>query len=327
MELYQIIKYFGDDCSATEREDVETWVKASDENQKQFLRIKEIWETSQNTPDTVSPNHEKAWENIMAQTGINHRRTYPIFRNTAVRYFARIAAVVVILLGIGMLAKTVFLPKPSLKIEYTQETGIKEVQLADGSVITLNRNSRIRFPDKFKSGTREVKLEGEAFFKITKDTQHPFIVHANGTSIKVLGTSFNVKIQRDEMVQVSVLTGKVAFQSENGASPVIYLVKGDKGIYNHITQKLSQQQYTDENFLAWETGIISFSNKPLVEAAKDLEAYYNKTIDVHPDLQNRRITVTFNNLPLNETLDILKLTLNVQVENLPGKIVFKPSQK
>jgi len=327
MELHQIIKYFGGDCSASEREEVETWVNVSEENQKQFMCLKEIWQASQRVPDAISPNFEKAWENIKVQTGIGERRYNPVLGKTAVRYFVRMAAIVLILLGIGVLVKTVFFSKPYLNIEYTQETGKKEVQLADGSLIMLNRNSRISFPDKFKSGIREVKLEGEAFFKIAKDPNHPFIVHANGTSIKVLGTSFNIRIIKDEMVQVSVLTGKVAFQSENGSSQMMHLAKGDQGIYNQITHKLSQQQYTDENFLAWETGIISFNNKPLVEAAKDLEAYYNKVIDVHPDLQNRRITVTFNNLPLNETLDILKLTLNIQVENLPGKIVFKPSQK
>jgi transmembrane sensor len=326
MELHQIIKYFGGDCSEIEREEVELWVKSSEENKLQFQRLKRVWDTSITVPDSIHPNFEKAWKNIIAQTGITDREAKLVPLRTPVRYLLRIAAVIVILIGIGTLAYTYF-HKQSNKIEYTQDVGKKEVQLADGTIITLNRNSSISFPEKFKSGNREVILKGEAFFKVAKDPKHPFIVHANGSSIKVLGTSFNIKIKGDELVQVSVLTGKVAFQSEYNATQMVNLVKGEQGTFRKASQQLGKQEYNNENFLAWETGIISFNNTPLSEAAKVLEGYYNTPIQLHPDLLNRRITVTFNNLPLTETLEILKMTLNVQTENFSGKIVLTPIRK
>lgn len=322
MELHEIIKYLGNDCSPAELKELEAWKASSAENEALFSRVKEVWEASQKTPDSLSPDFEKAWENIKAQTGIQERRTKQVSMSVSVRYLMRIAAAVVILVGLGLLSRTFFLSKPAMKMELTQDIPKKEIHLADGSVITLNRNSRIIFPEKFNAAIREVTLEGEAFFKVAKDPEHPFIVHANGTTVRVLGTSFDIKIKGEEQVQVSVLTGKVAFQSGNHAS--IFLVKGEQGSFDKRTQQMSKQTLTDENFLAWETGVLTFRNKSLLQAAQVMADYYSSTIEVDPALQNRVITVTFNNQPLPEALEILKMTLSIDIQHMAGKIILKP---
>ena len=324
MELHRIIKYFGGDCTFAEREEVEKWFNSSEENSRQFERLKKIWNNSRTVPDSLHPDFEKAWTNIANQTGIKAREAKMPPAVSPVRYLLRTAAAIIILVAIGTLVYTMFLNKPLVTKEYSQEVARKEVQLADGTVITLNRNSSIAFPEKFTSGNREVKLEGEAFFKVAKDPQHPFIVHANGTTIKVLGTSFNIKIRGNEMVKVSVLSGKVAFQSESQHDKLIQLEKGEQGVFLNTSQYINKQRYTDENFLAWETGIITFNNTSLADAVQVLSEYYGKPIEVNPELNGRSITVTFNNLPLAETLEILKMTLNIQSENLSGKVVLTP---
>ncbi len=85
------------------------------------------------------------------------------------------------------------------------------LELADGSKIWLNADSKLSYPEQFSAHSREVFLTGEAFFQVASSPQKPFIVHLNKGTIRVLGTSFNVRAYENEPVQTSVSTGKVAF--------------------------------------------------------------------------------------------------------------------
>lgn len=321
MELHQLIKYFGNDCSADEQQAIETWRASSPKNNALFLRLEKMWTASQNTPETLRPDFEKAWDNIQAKTGIRPKH---VTRILGIRYLWRIAAIVIVLLGVGLLLRTVVFPKQILKVEGCNGPNKKEVHLADGSIVTLNRNSRVIYPSMFNGTTREITLEGEAFFKVAKDAAHPFIVHASGTRVRVLGTSFNIKIKGKEQVQVSVVTGKVAFQSDKNASSLVQLSKGEQASFDKLTENISKQPYTDENFMAWETGILTFRNAALIQVAKVMSESYSTSIEVDPSLQKRVITVTFNNQSLNEALEIMKITLNVDIQYSAGKIIMKP---
>ncbi len=321
---YQIVKYFGNGCSDSERDEIEAWKNASVENQKLFDELKNIWEAAEKAPDAIHPEIEKAWENIKAQTAIKQRQTRNAIMKLPVRYFIRIAASVLILLGIGAVVKSVYFNKPTMKIEAALNNGKKEVLLSDGTTVFLNRNSRVSFPDKFGK-VREIQLESEAYFKVAKDAHHPFIVHAGGTDVKVLGTSFNIKIKEKGEVLVSVLTGKVAFQSQNNKSKMVQLIKGDQGIFDATSERLEKSHFSDENFLSWQTGILRFNNQSLYDAAKTLAEYYGKKIEVDIELKNRQITVVFDNQPLDDALNILALTLDISIEHGADKIVLKPS--
>ncbi len=324
LDAYQIVKYFGNGCSDSERDEIETWKNASKENQKLFDELKNIWETAEKAPDTIQPEIEKAWKNIKAQTGIKERQAKNIIMKLPVRYVVRIAASVLILLGIGAVVKSVYFNKPTMKIEAALNNGKKEVLLSDGTTVFLNRNSRVSFPVKFGKA-REIQLEGEAYFKVAKDAHHPFIVHAGGTDVKVLGTSFNIKIKEKGEVLVSVLTGKVAFQSQNNKSKMVQLIKGDQGIFDATSERLEKSHIMDENFLSWQTGILRFNNQSLYDAAKTLAEYYGKKIEVDHELKNRQISVVFDNQSLDDALTILALTLDISVEKGADKIVLKPS--
>src|SRR6266542_185675 len=113
MELHQLIKYFGNDCSAEEQQAIEAWRNASAENNASFLRLKKMWEASQHAPESIQPDFEKAWKNIVAQTGIRERRAKQVSMSVSLRNLMRIAATVIILVGIGLLARTLFLSKPA----------------------------------------------------------------------------------------------------------------------------------------------------------------------------------------------------------------------
>jgi transmembrane sensor len=321
-----IIKYLSNRYDAVEKEAVNAWINTSEKNRKDYEDIKKIWEAAEAAPDTIQPDFDKAWKNIKAQTGIrepNERRlTIGNHMN-----LLRVAAALIILIGTGIILKKVYFEKPVMNIEASLNNSKKKIQLADGTTIFLNRNSKLTFPKKFNHNAREVFLEGEAFFKVARDTSHPFIVHASVTVVRVLGTSFNIKATDSVHIFVSVLTGKVAFTAKNKPSESIHLEKGDQGSYETTTQHMNKTHYNDENFLAWKTGIIRFNNQTLGNAVKVLSGYYSKTIEAEPSLQNRLITVSFDNQPLNEVLEIMKLTLNITIQNDSDKITLKAQRE
>jgi transmembrane sensor len=111
---------------------------------------------------------------------------------------------------------------------------INEYILPDGSVVALNSNSKLVFPKQFKGDTREVTIEGEAFFDVKPNAEKPFIINAGNAQVKVVGTSFNVcAYPETETVEVVVETGKVQVISKNNELTArlneVFLVPGEKG--------------------------------------------------------------------------------------------------
>ena len=323
IDLHQIIKYFGNNCTELEKEEIESWKNASDENLKVYERIKQIWEASDKATEFVRPDFEKAWKKIQLNTGIKDIRPKQRSLSISVNQVLKIAAAFLIIIGLYFVISKNYFEKPVFKIAQTSNSGKQEIQLSDGTTVFLNRNSKIYYPDKFINKTREIRLLGEAFFKVAKDRKHPFLIHTGDAVVKVLGTSFNIKCKDTSSVDVSVLSGKVSLSSEKNVSKSIQLMKGDVGIFNIKTQLLNKTKYSDENFLAWETGILKFNNQPLSEIVKVLSEYYSTKIEAAPSMQNRVITVAFDNQPLDEALKILEITLDVKIDINHDKILLQ----
>lgn len=146
----------------------------------------------------------------------------------------------------------------------------------DGSKAMLNAGTRIKYPRKFGFSTRKIELEGEAFFEVTTNRDRPFIVDLNGISVKVLGTTFNVKAYAtDPDIFVSLETGKVVLTAKH-SDPLARLKPGEKATYNRQTGvcKISKPENI-ENSSAWKKKQILFNNTPLSEVVETLSRWYN----------------------------------------------------
>jgi transmembrane sensor len=191
------------------------------------------------------------------------------------------------------------------------------LQLEDGSIVWLNKNSMILYPASFTGGERKVKLEGEAFFQVAGD-KRPFSVEANNTLTTVLGTTFNIN-STTEPISITVLSGKVAFSATQNK---VFLGKGEQAeSANGIVLKLSM---TDPNSLAWKTGVLVFENKSLSEVVKTLEAYYNQTISLSPQIAKLSLTASFHNQALEEALKVIGITLNINVKETENGFTLIP---
>ena len=120
---------------------------------------------------------------------------------------------------------------PGQSFQKQNAKGVKStIELADGSKIWLNADSKVQYPALFNGSTREVYLNGEAFFDIAKNPSKPFIIHLSNGTVRVLGTSFNIKAYDNEpVVETSVATGKVAFipkLKNNQRADTVFLTAG-----------------------------------------------------------------------------------------------------
>lgn len=266
---------------------------------------------------------EKAWANVKQRIGTKKEAIpqYTISKPSPFKTFFRLAASVIILLGIGLLAQTTYThlyPNKTFVCE-SNETN-KSITLEDGSVITLNSDSKLIYPRKFKTGERRVELVGEAFFDIAKNPKKPFIIKAQDAEVKVLGTSFNINATTNNKVEVLVKTGKVQFSSINKPSNKLILIPGDFASLQE--SKLEKTVTRDDNYLSWKTRQIIFRDTKLYEVAKVLGRTYQVQIRFQEaELENLALNSTFDHEPLENILNYMCSPFNLVYEK-KGKIIL-----
>ncbi|PSL25026.1 FecR domain-containing protein [Chitinophaga ginsengisoli] len=197
-----------------------------------------------------------------------------------------------------------------------------KVVLSDGSTVHLNAFSRLRFPFSFDGKTREVYLEGEAYFDIATNASQPFIVHTAGTSVRVLGTSFNVNAYSDSFIVTSLVQGSVMTNVEE--SEGLILKPGMEATYR---KGYSQQLGTfDEAItLAWRKGEYAYYNKPLGTLDAVILHWYGKQLLFEdPLLANKMLTgVIERNQPVTDFLESLDKTSGITYRITDDKIYLR----
>ncbi len=210
------------------------------------------------------------------------------------------------------------------KIERKQNSkGIKSIiELSDGSKVWLNADSKMQYPQSFSGNTREVYLDGEAFFNVAKNPQKPFIIHlANGT-VKVVGTSFNVRAYNNErVVETAVATGKVAFipkyKTDNKKQDTVFITPNNKVRYLVMAEKISVVPTLISQDMGWTEGKLIFNSMRLEDIATELERNFGKKIVfVDAEAKDFIFTGSFQNNSLAEIMYYLSLSK-------PKKIYYK----
>ncbi|MEN7549463.1 FecR domain-containing protein [Rapidithrix thailandica] len=152
------------------------------------------------------------------------------------------------------------------------------VKLPDGSKVRLYAESSLRYPEQFTGNTREVWLNGKAYFEVSPDTNKAFIVHSQGFYTKVLGTSFNVK--SGKKIEVSLVEGRVEVGNNNlqTTGDAVVLAPGEKAVCQPKTVKISKQKLDYWSDVAWKDGVLYFENATYEEVKERLESWYGVKI-------------------------------------------------
>lgn len=192
--------------------------------------------------------------------------------------------------------------------------------LADGSVVWLNAGSKLRYPVEFKGKERKVYLEGEAYFKVEKDTQHPFIVEVDRMEVEVLGTQFNINTYRaDGVYETTLVEGKVEVRSLLTKGKITILPDEQVRLCGG---ELSVRKVDAELYTSWVKGKFYFEREMLEEIAVQLERWYDVSFFfVRQDLKEKRFTGTvFRDDKIEQVLELIRKTADVQY-SVSGKTI------
>jgi ferric-dicitrate binding protein FerR (iron transport regulator) len=199
------------------------------------------------------------------------------------------------------------------------------VVLPDGTDLWLNAESKIKYSIPFTRENRQVELTGEAFLKVVKNENAPFIINAGAASVKVLGTQFNVKAYPgEENLEIALAEGSVEFAGTlaDGKKATATLIPNDFLAMNKSTGQVKLQNKNLNKHIAWMKNIIIFDETPMPEVAKTLERWYGvKVIVADAEINKYRFTTTFENESLYRVLELLELSSpDIKIKYTPGKI-------
>jgi len=253
---------------------------------------------------------DKAWKNIKAKSNRKVAKTVPIYRN--VRRLAAVAAILIISAIITYFLIDPLGPPDMIVRENSMDRPV-HVELADGSVVWLNKSAVLSYPEVFTGNFREVSLKGKAYFEITKDRAFPFVIRTNNSEITVLGTSFNIN-SNQSITEVTVLSGVVEVQSRMSEEKVVVSENYTAVVKNG---SLIRYETRNPNYLAWQTGVFEFNNASIIEVVRDLNTYYSNQLEIDTTLTyDCSFTAKFEKEKLEDILEILQTTCDVSVKKV-----------
>lgn len=303
-----ITRYLSNEAGNDEIVFLENWRKEATENESLFQDYKKLWDKTELAGEIVDVDVNQEWQKFDEEIEKLSEKQANVF---SLKKVLRIAASIVIITSLGFFGW--FFSQQVGGEKYLSQNEVRTVELPDGSKVTLNHTSKLKYSKEFGEINREVFLEGEAYFEVAKDPSKPFLINASNSVIEVLGTSFNVNAYKDNPeVEVVVNSGVVAFSSKKAPDEKIILKPGEKGKLLKNTQQLNLQKNTDTNFLAWKTRKLIFENASLEEVVESLEKVYHKNFNIQSEnIKGCTITTTFDNQNLESVMLIIENTLDV----------------
>lgn len=185
--------------------------------------------------------------------------------------------------------------------------GIYQVTLPDGTKVWLNAGSSLKYPMSFAKNERRVRLEGEAFFEVTKDSARPFKVLSKGQEIEVLGTAFNVNAYPDNtVIKTTLVNGKVKLSNHKRYSEAIYLLPGQQST-NTNNGKIQLANVDTAPFTAWKEGLFYFDETPLSDALQQIGRWYNVEVKYKGEVPQTHFYGRIKrSKPLRDVLEVLE---------------------
>jgi len=319
---YLYNQYLHNRCSAEELKQFFTLLNKSGQNQEIIDLMSTTWDQTNALPEEgLIPPFLKPEAKQVKLTA--HRNKY-----YGLQKWIGIAALLFVLTGVYFYHSYITaLFNTTAKYQLTSATTErKQLQLADGTKVWLSPNSKLSYPAKFEENERRVTLDGEAFFEVTHDAKHPFIIKSGDVSTTVLGTSFNVTAYtKQHTINVTLVTGKVAVAlNDNNNTKRDTIVANQRLIIDKTTSSITKVNYPDAAaFLDKRLGLYDYKGAALQEVTKDLENQYSIIIQLDPDLVNRTFYGNLNmTAPLNETLNKLSTVMETKWKKDGGQYVI-----
>ena len=338
-----IARKFSGDATANELDELELFlIKNPMENYSMEI-LNDLWKSDTATNSHYAENKYKELVLRMQSMGIDKGRftaeeemikssAQPKIKKSKKWFFAigaGLVATVAIFLLITNAAKENTIPKNGIVAEREIKTqfGSKTSKvLPDGTKVWLNSGSKLSYSGTFKGPKREVYLEGEAYFDVTKDAAHPFIVHTSAIDIRVLGTAFNVKAYNNEpTIEATLIHGLIEVTKLNKPNePKVILKPHEKLIFDRFADKIvnekaaqgivNQQKIAKNNIAdsaiietSWVYNRLSFEDEKFGEIAVKMERWFNVKITINNEkIKGYKLTGSFEDETVEEALKELQ---------------------
>ena len=259
-----------------------------------------------------------------------HIHSIPSNRVIRLKQILQIAAIMLITFGLGWSSQFISFDSMGqkkvveMKEIFTPKGQVNQVFLADGTRIWINSETHLSVPDIFADNERVVKLNGEAFFEVAKDSKRPFKVELNGQQIEVLGTSFNVRAYpNSNEIETTLQTGRIQLKT---ASHVTIIAPGEQAVFNRSARQLTISKVNPQSFSSWKDGRFEFQNEDLLEVFELVERWYDVEITADEDyFKGMQFSgVIKRNKDARHFIELLNLSIPIKYQIKGEKIHISP---
>jgi transmembrane sensor len=198
----------------------------------------------------------------------------------------------------------------------------KQFKMPDGSIVWLNAGSKLSYATTFNTNSREVFLEGEAFFDVVPNSAAPFIVHTGPVRTQVIGTAFNIQAYGKQALSVTVVRGKVTVTKNTTA--LATLTPNKQLRYTATGNQSVIQDVQAENFIAWKNGELILDDISMQEAAEMISRWYNvDLVFKNPKIKKCGITVSFlKGETIREVMEVMSRLNNFKYRTAGNQIII-----
>jgi len=333
-----IDRHLAGDATADDEAALREWL-ASDPRNAELLSAARAASRGIDRPHAEVWDVDRAWSRVTSRmTDQSDSDVIPLAarghaRTTASARTQRIVAGAALIVAAAGVAAVVLvrgaLPPAAQRAPQRHEVAAAPAQqtritLGDGTRVVLNAGSRLRYADAFGRGTRDVELDGEAYFDVVHDESRPFRVHARGSVAQDVGTRFVVRAYPEQRaVDVVVTHGAVSLRREGTSMAPALLAAGQRGRVDSTGAVSVVAEADLDRWTEWTRGGIVLDGMSLGDAALELGRRFGVHVDVRgDDLAARRVSARFHDEPLPQILDALALALGARWTRDGDRIVF-----
>lgn len=277
-------KYLMGECSEEELIEVSAWIRESDEHARQLFRMEEIYQLGKTNSHTIEQQMQLAEKRLYKRIKEENSKQAKTIR---LYQWMKYAAIVTVILLLGGGAGYWFYQNDTdMLVAVANEGIVKEVTLPDGTKVWLNNSATLKYPREFSKTERNVYLEGEAYFKVTKNRQKPFTVESDAMRVRVLGTTFNFKSdKRSRLTEATLIEGEIEVKGKREEGQII-LAPGQRAELNKSTGRLTVKQVDAKLDAVWHDDLIPFKSADIFTITKALERFYDVKIILSPDIRS-----------------------------------------
>ncbi|MFG6411745.1 FecR family protein [Bacteroides acidifaciens] len=280
-----INKYLTGQCSEEELVEVNAWMKESEENARQLFRMEEIYHLGKFNQYADRQQMARAEKQLYKKLDEEKRKQNKILRmHRWMKYAAMIAVILVIGGGSGYWLYQNG-NNQHMMVAVANEGIVKEIILPDGTKVWLNNSATLKYPREFSEKERNVYLDGEAYFEVTKNRHKPFTVQSDAMRVRVLGTTFNFKCDKNyRIAEVTLIEGEIEVKGNKEEGQII-LAPGQRAELNKNNGRLTVKQVDAKMDAVWHDNLIPFQKADIFTISKALERFYDIKIILSPDMR------------------------------------------